>query len=1089
MTDKAAFIKNLSRKRGRFVREAEDTIGLGHFVNLYNDPAHFVYEVAQNAEDTGASCLRIEIGENRVTVAHDGKDFDCADVESITKIALTSKGGTEQIGKFGIGFKSVFALTDQPEIHSGGFHFAIKKMIIPFSIAPEGDGQHTLIALPLKSDSRAIIGSVEERMNYLFGAPEDVLLFLAKIRQFRMRWGGRTDDVVLCKDETFSHSGENMRARVAVISGGADGEKRFRVFRRMLRQGVIEVAYLSTSDSNDGEQLTPEDNPPVAVYFPTGSRPDLSFRMHIPYAPDSSRQSINYGDKSNAELTAQAALLVADTLPLLRDEGLLSASFIRDILPNVSELSQSATLDSMNPACLRLAIARAIKEKFESGEKLLPAVNGGHVSATDAILGMENLHEFLSEEDARELWKRGQWIDAGLRGNPLISALGIPQINLRNFAQTAENEFFQRRDDRWLTRFYGALADKFPHGWRANPSASEPLSYKAFIRLENGNCVAPFDSKGRRQVYLPGGHKSFPAVKQTFLDDERSQKFLRDTLGLRAPTLRDVVAKVIAPRYPEGKLPDVDEKAHAEHMRAILEVADDPQIGDSLRNRPLIKIQTPRANRLEFRRPADCYFSNKRTDDWFADTKIPFVDEKFYKKLLGTKWPKSLEFFARLGVAQATFANVVEKIIAPCYLNRTPEVDEKQHIDHMGVIIKAMGENPEEVAGLLEDCPIVKMQPDTEDAHLKYCKPLGCFFPSERMRVWFATLGMEVYFADVDFYERRLPREWREHFARIGVAEDIGTSDFDKGLAVLLRPDGHGRMTPPLSKIVWEIAVAQCQNTMALERLTGYSWLFDKKDAPIRKDQHGEFSLSDLECAGYPDCHTDRARIVADIIGLKREGVNGGKPLPDVVPVPKDEYAELQRKAAEYDRLHPTKPETKKDLPPRKTVEIQRAKIVTPSNDPHPETPHEITGSNIVNGDEHEQDGDNEKDVYDSGEIGRRAEEYAKEYLEDVMFPGHVVESGNEDGRRSVGYDLRVIRPGQPPLFVEVKGKMSEKPSNVDITNAQWKKACQCREGENYWIMVIARVCEKDPKPIILKNPAEAFANGNLYAHPVRIRI
>jgi len=38
------------------------------------------------------------------------------------------------IGKFGAGFKSVFAVTKTPQIHSGEYHFKIRDFIIPEQI-------------------------------------------------------------------------------------------------------------------------------------------------------------------------------------------------------------------------------------------------------------------------------------------------------------------------------------------------------------------------------------------------------------------------------------------------------------------------------------------------------------------------------------------------------------------------------------------------------------------------------------------------------------------------------------------------------------------------------------------------------------------------------------------------------------------------------------------------------------------------------------------------------------------------------------------------------------------------------------------
>jgi hypothetical protein len=40
------------------------------------------------------------------------------------------------IGKFGVGFKSVFAYTQNPEIHSGEYHFRIHDLVVPELLPP-----------------------------------------------------------------------------------------------------------------------------------------------------------------------------------------------------------------------------------------------------------------------------------------------------------------------------------------------------------------------------------------------------------------------------------------------------------------------------------------------------------------------------------------------------------------------------------------------------------------------------------------------------------------------------------------------------------------------------------------------------------------------------------------------------------------------------------------------------------------------------------------------------------------------------------------------------------------------------------------
>src|SRR5207302_4636438 len=84
-------------------------------------------------------------------VSHFGKPFDEADVRGICGIAESTKGLTA-IGRFGIGFKSVYAYTERPQIHSGSEDFAIENFVWPVAASPvDRDADETVILMPLKA--------------------------------------------------------------------------------------------------------------------------------------------------------------------------------------------------------------------------------------------------------------------------------------------------------------------------------------------------------------------------------------------------------------------------------------------------------------------------------------------------------------------------------------------------------------------------------------------------------------------------------------------------------------------------------------------------------------------------------------------------------------------------------------------------------------------------------------------------------------------------------------------------------------------------------------------------------------------------
>ena len=106
------------------------------FVDMYGDPTHFILELIQNAEDAlakrptgwnGSRTISFNLLKPRIRIEHHGRPFNRKDVEGITvTLSSTKQDDLTQIGKFGVGFKSVFAITNRPRIHSGREDFDIK---------------------------------------------------------------------------------------------------------------------------------------------------------------------------------------------------------------------------------------------------------------------------------------------------------------------------------------------------------------------------------------------------------------------------------------------------------------------------------------------------------------------------------------------------------------------------------------------------------------------------------------------------------------------------------------------------------------------------------------------------------------------------------------------------------------------------------------------------------------------------------------------------------------------------------------------------------------------------------------------------
>ena len=157
-----------------------DTAVLDLLGQLYSERTHFIFELIQNAEDAGATELAFELFEDRLELRHDGRPFTEADVRGVCGVGQSGKSGDlTAIGKFGIGFKSVYAYTRSPRIYSGGEHFRIENYVRPFPVEPLPVAPpETLFVFPFDHDTVPAAVAVREIAAALTAIQPRILLFL-----------------------------------------------------------------------------------------------------------------------------------------------------------------------------------------------------------------------------------------------------------------------------------------------------------------------------------------------------------------------------------------------------------------------------------------------------------------------------------------------------------------------------------------------------------------------------------------------------------------------------------------------------------------------------------------------------------------------------------------------------------------------------------------------------------------------------------------------------------------------------------------------------------------------------------------------
>ena len=149
-------------------------------IEKYPESAHFIYELIQNADDARATNVSIILYYDKLVFKHDGKkQFDVSDVRNrdsnigdlnaILSACSNKEDDKETIGKFGVGFKSVFQYTNHPLIYDEKFWFEIEHYIIPNLLDEDYPGRkpnETVFVLPFFEKEKAY-SEIKDRLNKL----------------------------------------------------------------------------------------------------------------------------------------------------------------------------------------------------------------------------------------------------------------------------------------------------------------------------------------------------------------------------------------------------------------------------------------------------------------------------------------------------------------------------------------------------------------------------------------------------------------------------------------------------------------------------------------------------------------------------------------------------------------------------------------------------------------------------------------------------------------------------------------------------------------------------------------------------------
>jgi hypothetical protein len=315
-------------------------------VDLYTKDTHFIFEIIQNAEDNeySGTCETpslefslqdINLGNSFVPaliVKNNEIGFEEKHVKAICQVGESSKKNQPgYIGEKGIGFKSVFRITNCPHIFSNGFQFALPKMdqesqlgyIVPewVSFFPSQlSKDQTNIVFPLDNPEF----SPEKIKKYLSDISPETIIFLSKIKLLKISISDTSSSDLLIENDDQNYPIVRIkyfRSKDKNVENAHDEELFW--ITNMTFQKPIEInnekrKNIERFNFTIALPLNRENHPgKLFAFLPVWEKTGLPFLINADFLLASSREGIKEDEKWN--------ICLRELIPEVYTEAFLSA--------------------------------------------------------------------------------------------------------------------------------------------------------------------------------------------------------------------------------------------------------------------------------------------------------------------------------------------------------------------------------------------------------------------------------------------------------------------------------------------------------------------------------------------------------------------------------------------------------------------------------------------------------------------------------------------------------------------------------------------------------------------------------------------
>lgn len=544
--------------------------------DLYSKKSHFIFELVQNADDNSYAKgvtpeLTFDVRPGRLVLSNNEVGFNEENIGAICKVGASSKAKDKQhhIGEKGIGFKSVFSVSDAPEIHSNGYHFRFDRTdpknllgyVVPTwcedaaEVCPNG----TTIVLPASPKYRfdaSTLADLDAR----------VLLFLNKLRQLTLiqQEGSRSY-------RRMDHKGVSHLTTATTSPEGAVSEDHLRYVR-------VTKSFDMTGDFVD-EKRPKVETSTVVLAFPVESSGEarlepssyvfaylpvhqmgFKFPFHADFILNSGREAVLNDRRWNERLRDGIADAFVAAVEQFRKSDALGFSYLKYI-PAASDVSDDffgtvrqriveglSTVASLPSASGHWRMPSALRMAAPGFRALFPSALASHLFDFD-------------------------YIDERVQGGAsLLKELGLESAGYGEVLHlfNSKGEWVAAQPKAWRAQLYAFVADNLAEFVRAG------LLTVPCLPTASGKYVVPATT----HVFFPlGGGKKYGFEHElTILDNDLYAAVLEtspagpqlfNSLDVRPDDPYDMVVSHILPKHADDSWRQSKFDALVGHLRYV----------------------------------------------------------------------------------------------------------------------------------------------------------------------------------------------------------------------------------------------------------------------------------------------------------------------------------------------------------------------------------------------------------------------------------------------------------------------------------------------------------------------------------------